>query len=129
MFQIDCNKIEEDESGIISPLSSLASQQQLLQQQQHEMGNLDHLIRRYLKLKAILQRVVDANEDQQFVPIDNDDTTNNNEDRTTILDRFYKRGSSSSGEGGERYAKGKRVNNKNMFSSGLQGVWGVPGRK
>ncbi len=24
--------------------------------------------------------------------------------------------------------KGKRLNNKNLFASGLQGVWGVPGK-
>ena len=35
----------------------------------------------------------------------------------------------SSGEAAaaDRFIKGKRVN-RNMFSSGLQGVWGVPGR-
>lgn len=28
----------------------------------------------------------------------------------------------------ERILKGKRLNNKNIFSSGLQGVWGLPGK-
>lgn len=33
-----------------------------------------------------------------------------------------------SSENYDRVHKGKRVN-KNMFSSGLQGVWGIPGRR
>jgi hypothetical protein len=41
---------------------------------------------------------------------------------------FFKRAYlASSSERFDRLGKGKRV--KNMFSSGLQGVWGVPGRK
>lgn len=36
--------------------------------------------------------------------------------------------SMSNGDGVDKLLKGKRVN-KNMFSSGLQGVWGVPGRR
>jgi hypothetical protein len=43
-------------------------------------------------------------------------------------DFFSKRAyMSGSSERFDRLGKGKRV--KNMFSSGLQGVWGVPGRR
>lgn len=46
--------------------------------------------------------------------------------RMNSLKRSYG-GYLTSGEAADRLIKGKRVN-RNMFSSGLQGVWGVPGR-
>ena len=113
------------------------------------MTSLDQLIRKYLKLKSIIDRILDASElaQQQQQP-----SGGNDEDvemlskqqpsgyyypspnslaglNEYVRPRSTKRSGSGGSEGAyEKFIKGKRVN-KNMFSSGLQGVWGVPGRK
>lgn len=132
-----------DDSENQLELNGIRTEKNLELNEQPNTVTFDQLIRKYLKLKSIIERILDeelnANEEQltnnvqlgrHVKPVDN--KYFNLYDLPSSLsssDRFSKRAYGVNGEAAyERLMKGKRVN-KNMFSSGLQGVWGVPGKK
>lgn len=93
--------------------------------------NVEQLVRKYLKLKSLIERLLDEeelNEEQLSDELDNRGYKSSYPTAADIImPSQYKRAYLNSGEAYDRIIKGKRVN-KNMFSSGLQGVWGVPGK-
>ena len=148
-LKINC-KIDENESQVSEAINlhGVNSEDKATPLDLNEIASLDQLIRKYLKLKSIIDRILDASEQQQLVGGNDEDVEmlakqqalpsfsssfsslyypSNSLIGLNERPRSSKR-SGSSVDAYEKFIKGKRVN-KNMFSSGLQGVWGVPGRK
>jgi hypothetical protein len=116
-------------------------------------NRVEQVRRNYLKLKPLFRRLLQLDDhdtfDLLFKAASPKSRLDSEEDEAAFLSdlgrvsssahqdyepspskdhRFFKRAYlPSSSERFDRLGKGKRV--KNMFSSGLQGVWGVPGRK
>lgn len=149
-LKINC-KIDENESQVSEAINlhGVNSEDKATPLDLNEIASLDQLIRKYLKLKSIIDRILDASEQQQLVGGNDEDVEMLAKQQalpsfsSSFSSLYYPsnsliglnerpRSSKRSGSGVEgayeKFIKGKRVN-KNMFSSGLQGVWGVPGRK
>ena len=98
-------------------------------------NHLEQLKQNYIKLRPLLKKLLQMDEQDQdelmeFVlesSNDYDGQQSANRDRDMLKRAYYSNYMGGSGERYDRVMKGKRV--KNMFSSGLQGVWGVPGRR
>jgi hypothetical protein len=103
----------------------------------HNIEYIQQLIRKYLRVRSEMERLLSEDEQQQQLGEDNGDKqislgdiilpAGSNNNNGGLYEKSKRGYYVSNGETYDRVIKGKRVN-KNMFSSGLQGVWGVPGK-